>query len=121
MNGLLGVAVAPTLFSDNLTDAVKEPSVARSEGTLVVDHLHLVKKNTQLIQITAERKEAWNGVWLHSPSPFPLDTPPGWLLLSLLPNRTGDSACCLIGRWRRALGCSASQTCQTCEGKQANI
>lgn len=30
-----------TLFSDYLTDAVKEASVARSEGTLVVDHLHL--------------------------------------------------------------------------------
>lgn len=30
-----------TLFSDNLADAVKEASVARSEGTLVVDQLHL--------------------------------------------------------------------------------
>lgn len=30
-----------TLFSDNLTDSVKEASVARSEGTLVMDHLHL--------------------------------------------------------------------------------
>lgn len=30
-----------TLFSDDLTDSVKEASVARSEGTLVVDHLHL--------------------------------------------------------------------------------
>lgn len=121
MSGLFGVGVPPTLFSDNLTDAVKEPSVARSEGTLVVDHLNLVKKNTQLIQISAERKTVWNCVWPYPPSPSPLDTPPGWLLLYLLPNHTGDSACCLIGLWHRALGCSASQMCQTCEGQQANI
>lgn len=30
---------------------MEEASVARSEGTLVVDHLHLVNKNTQLIRI----------------------------------------------------------------------
>lgn len=30
-----------TLLSYDLTDSVKEASVARSEGTLVVDQLHL--------------------------------------------------------------------------------
>lgn len=117
--GLL--AVPPTLFSDDLTDAVKEPSVARPEGALVVDHLHLAgKEEHALAQTVAATKKACHRVWLRPPSQFPSDTPPGWLRLCPLPDRTGDSACCPTGLWRRAWGCSASRTCQTCDGQRGH-
>lgn len=115
-------SIPPTLFSDDLTDAVKEPSVARPEGALVVDHLHLANEEKHaLVQTAAVTTKACYRVWLRPPSQFPSDTPPGWLRLCPLPNRTRDSACCPTGLWRRALGCSASRTCQTCEGQRGSF
>lgn len=41
-----------TLFSDNLTDSMKEASVARSERTLVMDQFHLEDKGRTILTDT---------------------------------------------------------------------
>lgn len=62
---LRGGALPPTLFSDNLTDAVKEASVTGSEGTLVVDHLHLANKEKHV----ARSNRRWDNAGMHLAPP----------------------------------------------------